>query len=156
MEFDYYLQKPGRIPVAPLLEANGFAYFRSNEPKQKGIFFQWFALEPRGAIEHTMGRRHLLGLRASLLMAYCLLCLPETLYCPGTNPSLMLTIRQGIISFLTQFLKQQLILNNCHYKQLCSIVLITKRNGSRSPIFFSTHIINLLKTEPRLELEAVI
>lgn len=68
----------------------------------------------------------------------------------------MLTIRQGIISFLAQFLKQQLILNHCHYKQLCSIVLITKRNGSRSRLFFSTHIINLLETGPRLEMEAVI
>lgn len=104
---------------------------------------------------HTMGRRYLLGFRASLLVAYCLLCEPESLYCPGTNPSLMLTIRQGIISFLTQFLKQRLILNDCHYKQLCSIVLITRRKGPCPRIFFSTHIINLLKTGPRLELEAV-
>lgn len=110
-EFESYLHEPGRTSIVLLLELNSFAYFRSNEPKQKGIFFQWFVFKPVRAVVHTM-HRSLLAFRVSLSVAYCLFCYPEPLYCPGSNPKLMLTIRPGRISFL----KQQLMLNNCHDK----------------------------------------
>lgn len=60
-EFESYLQEPVRTSIVLLLQVNSPAYFRSNEPKQKGIFFQWFVLEPVGAMECMPGAEGLNG-----------------------------------------------------------------------------------------------
>lgn len=82
-EFESYLLEPVRTSIVLLLQVNSFAYLRSNEPKQKGIFFQWFVLEPIGAAVHTMCGKGLLDFRASLLDAYCVSLSPSH---PSTNP----------------------------------------------------------------------